>query len=270
MYDDEWAVALLRSFFAGDTGVALELLGGDVRLDAPRLYPVVGSRGVVEFTNAWPRHYPFEVTSIQAHAAHSTGDASATEVRVALVSDGAEIALPVAVVESVVAGERFVRIYHSERLLTGERKRRRPVFPVAADAQPTPFAEIHPAVAQYMQAIGSGDAGKVLDRFAPGVVVSNGARPVTDRDELRQIYGMMVKTGGVRLVRGHEIVTEDVVVFEYTGLARDVAAPGLRTPPGGGIAVYGYDDGGLVTRVSIFDDFDPDALLAAAAADHES
>lgn len=265
----EWAAALLRSLFAGDTASAQDLLPDDATIDAPRAYPVEGRRGIAEVSHAWPSHYPYEVVSITTHATHRSPAGSATELLVDLRDAGRPVALPVAVVTSEVAGGLLVRIYHSERLISGERRRRRPVFAVRDDADPTPIEEVHPAVGRYLAAIASGSADAVLERLADGATLSNGVRPVADRDELRRIYGMMVSTGGVRLVRGHELDTGEAVVFEYTGLPRPITDQGLRTAPGGGVAVYRYDDRHRITGVSVFDDFDPDALLAAAA-DHES
>ena len=257
------AIRLVTSLFNGDTSGAAALLDRDARLDAPRAYPVEGTRGIVEVAHAWPTHYPFELASLDAVAVHLTADSSTVELRAGLVGDGPRIELPIALVTSPVGDSPSVRLYHSERLLSGERKRRRPVFPVSDDAQPTPTREVHPVLREYLEAIASGDAGRVLERLADGAVLSNGVRPVGDREELRRIYDMMARTGGTRLVRGREFDTGQAVIFEYTGLAQPGTSGGLRTPPGGGVAIYRYDARHRITGIQVFDDFDPDALLAA-------
>lgn len=265
-----WAASLLRAVFAGDTATAHELLDDDTVLDAPRAYPVEGRRGIAEVVHAWPRHYPYALETVDTVATHVAGSSSATELRLALADGPRKISLPVAVVSSVVGGARLVRVYHSERLLAGERRRRRPVFAVAEGQDPTPSAELHPVVARYVDAIASGDPDAVLERLADGAAIDNGVRPVDDRGELRRIYDVMCATGGVRLVRGHELDTGDAVVFEYTGLPRESTDRVPRTPPGGGVAVYRYDAASRITGVHVFDDFDPDALLASSGPDHQS
>lgn len=258
----EDGAALVRAILDGDSSRALDVLGSESVLDVPRLSVGRGTAGIAAALRNARDAYPYAIASLDLHSEIVSADGVLVELRSRLSDGERSFLLPIAIVDSDIGGRRTVRIYHSERLITGVRKARRPVFPLPPDAAPTPAAEVHVTVGSYLAAIGSGDPEAVLDRFAPGAVMDNGVRPVVDRAELRAIFAAMTSTGGVRLVRINEFDSGDAVAFEYSGLPRP-AAPGsaVRSAPGGGVAIYAYDSECRIVAVRMFDDFDPDALI---------
>ena len=263
---DGGAQALLTALFAGDADAVVDVLGADARLDVPRLDPATGEAAVRALVAGWQDAYGYRLVDARVHSAVDTDAGAVTEIRTMLAEGDREFPLPFAIVETLEDGVPSVRMYHSERLIHGERRGRRAIWPADPEQEPTPLSEIHPAVAAYMAAIASGDAAAVVARLAPGGMLDNGVTPVTDPADLNSIFRAMVRTGGARLVKRREIDDGSVVAFEYTGLPRP-AAPGSapRTPPGGGVGVYTYDDQGRIRSVRMYDDFDPDALIAAGS-----
>lgn len=258
------AKALLEALFRGDANAVTAALGADARLDVPRFDPTSGAEGIGALAARWPEVYPYALVEARLHNLIETDRGLVSEVRTHLAEGEREFALPFAIVESVEDGVTLVRVYHSERLIHGERRGRRPIWPAEPGQEPTPLSDIHPAVAAYMGAIASGEESAVVDRFATGGMLDNGVRPVHEPDELQAIFRAMVRTGGARLVRRREYDDGATVAFEYTGLPRPTA-PGEapRTPPGGGIGIYSYDDDDRICAVRMYDDFDPDALITA-------
>jgi len=262
--DADGAIALLHAVIAGDADAVIDLIGAESILDMPRLARAVAADGIRSSIAVARAAYPYELIDVRQHHAIETPNGVVVELRARLRDGGNEIALPLAVVDSVEDGNRTVRIYHSERIPTGVRRGRRAVFPVDEDASPT--LATHPGVRAYMEAIGTGDPDAILLRFADDAVLDNGVRPVTDRGELRAIVTAMARSGGVRLVRRREFDDGSVVAFEYTGLPRPSSGPQApRTPPGGGIGVYTVDARGRIVSVRMYDDFDPDALIVAGS-----
>ncbi len=260
------ALSLLVGLFSGDADAVIAVLGPDARLDVPRLDPAAGEDAIRALVAAWQDAYGYRLVDTRVHSAVDTDTGAVTEIRTVLAEGEREFPLPFAIVETAEDGAPSVRMYHSERLIHGERRGRRAIWPADPEQEPTPLSEIHPAVAAYMAAIASGDAAAVVAQLAPGGMLDNGVTPVTDPADLDKIFRAMVRTGGARLVKRREVDDGTVVAFEYTGLPRP-AAPGSapRTPPGGGVGVYTYDEQGRIRSVRMYDDFDPDALIAAGA-----
>lgn len=267
--DADGAICLLRAVLGGDAATVLELTGHDVVLDVPRLPRATGAEGINDALGEARDAYPFQIVDLRPLHAIVSSDGLVAETRARLLDRGQEVILPFALVDAVEDGARTIRVYHSERLLTGVRRGRRVVFPVDSDASPTLAA--HPAVRAYMEATRSGDPGAILQRFAENALLDNGVRPVTDPGELRAIVTAMAHSGGARLVGGREFDDGRVVAFEYTGLPRASSVPDApRTPPGGGIGIYTYDAQGRIVSVRMYDDFDPDALIAAGSTPADS
>lgn len=263
---DGGARRLLEALFSGDPSSALSVLGADARLDVPRFDQVAGAEAIGSLVRQWAEAYPYELVDVTVFNIIDSTDGFVTELRTRMLDAGREFPLPIAVVESVESGARLVRLYHSERLIHGERRGRRPVWPADPDQEPTPVAEVHSAVGSYMAAIASGDEGAVVARFADGGVLDNGVRPVKEPQELQSIFRAMVRTGGARLVRRREFDDGAVVAFEYTGLPRPAVDGGApRTPPGGGVGIYAYDDDDRICAVRMYDDFDPEMLIAVGS-----
>lgn len=260
------AERLIRGLFDGDVSSVEEALGGEARLDAPRFDRTQSPQELGAVAQRWPAEYGLQLQDAKVQKVTESDRGVVTEIRTTLVDDDRTVQLPIAVVESQEGDSNLVRIYHSERLLTGERRGRRPIWPAEEGAEPTPLDQIHPAVADYMGAIASGDARAVTARFAPGGKLDNGVRPVEEPGELESIFRAMVRTGGARLIKRGEIDDGGTVAFEYTGLPRP-AAPGQapRTPPGGGVGVYQYNADGRIEAVRMYDDFDPEALIHAGS-----
>lgn len=260
------AAQLIRALFAGDATALSETIGEGVRLDTPRFTPAQSAEELAATAEKWPGEYKLQLESADVHKVTESEAGIVTEIRTTLSGGERPIKLPIAVVESPDDDQTLVRLYHSERLLTGERRGRRPIWPAEEGAEPTPLEEIHPAVASYMGAIAGGDPAAVLARLAPSGVMDNGVRPVQDHAELESIFRAMVRTGGARLVVRRQFDDGGTVALEYTGLPRP-ASPGQapRTPPGGGIGIYQYDPDGRIEAVRMYDDFDPDALIHAGS-----
>jgi hypothetical protein len=259
------AERLVQALFAGDAVAAQDALGDGARLDAPRFEPAQEPTDIASLARRWPEEYGVRLVDTRVLKVTMSEAGVVTEIRTTLNDGAKELLLPIAVVESLDHGSPLVRLYHSERLITGKRLGRRPIWPAEADAEPTPFSEAHPAVAAYMRSIATGDAEEVMARFASGGKLDNGVRPVVAPEELRRIFQAMVRTGGARLIRRNEFDDGTTVGFEYTGLPRPATAgEAPRTPPGGGIGVYDYDSAGLITAVRMYDDFDPEALLGSS------
>lgn len=258
------AKRLLEALFAGDAAAASTILSADARLDVPRFERADGAEAIATLVRGWPEAYPYALLEVRVHNVIETEHGVVTELRSRLAEGEREFVLPFAVIESDEEGAPLVRVYHSERLIHGERRGRRPIWPADPEQEPTPLADVHSAVGAYMAAIASGDQTAVVARFAPGGMLDNGVRPVRQPDELDAVFRAMVRTGGARLVRRREYDDGAVVAFEYTGLPRPSADGGApRTPPGGGVGIYAYDDDDRICAVRMYDDFDPEALIAA-------
>lgn len=263
LLDERGSLALVRAVVSGDAAAAIELVDADTVLDVPRLPLAVGASGIASALAESQSAYPYGLIDVAHHHSIIGAEGRVHEVRARLLVADREVLLPIAVIDSVVSARRHVRLYHSTRLITGERAGRRAVFPVDPSAEPTPPGQVHPVVGVYLAAIASGDPDAVFSRFALGGSIDNGVRPVSGSDELRAVFTAMTRSGGVRLVRWNEIDDGRTVAFEYSGLPRpNVAGSPPRTPPGGGVGVYTYAVDGRIVRVRTYDDFDPDALIA--------
>lgn len=260
------AQTLLRALFDGDSVEVATVLEGVGTLDVPRLVIAQSPLDVAELVDAWSKAYEFELVDSVIVNVIDTERGIVTEIRATLRTGEREFVLPFAIVESVESGGPLIRMYHSERLIHGERRGRRAVWPVDPTRDPTPLAEISPVVARYMGAIAGGNVDEVIACFDSHAALDNGVRPVK-MDELPYIFSAMTQTGGARLVRQREFDDGSVVAFEYTGLPKpqvDPSAP--RTPPGGGIGIYTHNADGLLLSVRMYDDFDPEGLIAVGKA----
>ncbi|MER2136612.1 MAG: hypothetical protein ABS909_01985 [Arthrobacter sp.] len=257
------AEKLVRALFGAHTDAA-DLIPEDFAVDIPRLGRMEGRQAFERGLRSWRERYPYDLVAVEVRNVITTDEGEVSEFRLQLREGDREFTLPVAVVVSGDNGAQLLRMYHSERLIHGERRGRRAVWPAQEGQNPTGLDEYHPAISSYMTAIASGDAGNVTARLAEGAALDNGVRPVSDAEELRAIFTAMVRTGGARLVRRNEFDDGRTVALEYTSLPRPgVAAGAPRTPPGGGIGIYDYDGGHLIRAIRMYDDFDPDMLIAA-------
>ena len=253
----------IRGLFGADPAVA-ELIDETATVDIPRIGRVSGTRGLEQAVRSWHDVYPYKLYGAEVRNVVTTDIGLVSEFRLLLREGDREFVLPVAVVASCDSEGQLVRLYHSERLIHGERRGRRAVWPAEDGQDPTAFDEYHPAIRNYMAAIASGAAENVTARLAEGAALDNGVRPVADADELFAVFTAMVRTGGARLVRRNEFDNGTTVALEYTSLPRPgVAAGAPRTPPGGGIGIYDYDGAHLIRAVRMYDDFDPEKLIAA-------
>lgn len=253
----------VRALFGAEPSAA-DLIPEGTTVDIPRLGRLEGRRAFELSIRSWRDLYPYDLVTVEMRNSVTTDTGVVSEFRLVLREGDREFTLPVAVVVSGDNEAQLLRMYHSERLIHGERKGRRAVWPAEDGQQPTGLDEYHPAIGNYMAAIASGEARSVIARLAAGAALDNGVRPVVDADELHSIFTAMVRTGGARLVRRNEFDDGTTVALEYTSLPRPGMAAGApRTPPGGGIGVYDYDENFLIRAVRMYDDFDPEMLIAA-------
>jgi hypothetical protein len=254
--DPPLAPGLLTALFAGDAEGVLALFGPHPVLDTPRAERAEGTASVGRLAGAWTTLYDrvaLRELHVVAHTAQD--DRLVTETHAALDLGAKERILPIAVV--CVAGERGLlreaRVYHSERLLTGKRGRRRPPFPSKPGATGGRAEELPDINAAYFRAVSSGDVDAVMDVFAPGAYLAAGSRRVTRRAEIRTIYEALAERGGVQLEFNTPTDDGHTCVLEFTS---------LREPPVGGLAVYERHESGRIAAIRMYDEFDPDELLS--------
>lgn len=257
---------LLHDLFNADPE-ALKMIDKTTTIDIPRIGSLRGPEALERALDSWYEDYPYELISIKARNEISTDSGVVNEFILQLREAKREFTLPIAVVVSPEIDGQFIRIYHSERLIHGEKKGRRAVWAADEGQEPTPLAEYHPAIRDYMAALASGDAAAVISRLEHGAVMDNGVRPVKEAAELLSIFTAMARTGGARLVRRNEFDNGSTVALEYTSLPRPGAETNApRTPPGGGIGIYDYDEQQQIRAIRMYDDFDPEMLIAAGNA----
>lgn len=156
--------------------------------------------------------------------------------------------LPVAVVSTVGSAPRRTHVYHSARLLVGERRPRRPV---EGWGPPLDRTSLHPVLQRYYGALASRSPTRLRDAFAHDAVIDNGVQPVRD-PELTAVLTTMAATGGPDTMMYTHVAAPDAVAVEY--ILEDA-------PRRGGFAVYRLDGDGRLAGIRTYDDFDPRALL---------
>jgi hypothetical protein len=250
---DELAdVPYFEGLLAGEPDALIESFAGE-----PLLYdPVRGRiRGVPAFMayvaqmRDWlvQRHVSVEEINRLALPGGGFG-----EVVLHLDGETGPVALPFATVTDRAADRRIneIRIYHSNRPLTGRHESRQPLL------QPDPELRSPDLVTEHQRALGAGDVDAIVATFEPDgyACEPSSAEHVSGRDALRALYGRMFSFGGgIRREYCTVIGNERVCALEYNVVGWGRA----QLPPQAGVAVYVPAPSGKLAAVRVYDDVEP-------------
>jgi limonene-1,2-epoxide hydrolase len=232
----------------GDTRVLETAWPGEVVVYDPRTGEVRGHRQLRQFV----RHSESLLAGYHARtetvAAVTAGDRAVLELLVHMVSDGREMAWPVAIVaESPDDRSVAFRSYLSLWLIDGRHQVRPPIL------KPGPA---HPGdvVGRYLAALEAGDTEAVVSTFAPDGYYREPAGTLSvhrGAHELRSFFSMCFSAGGgIGLERC--AVTDDGVrcALEYNL----VRWGRYDLPPQAAIAVFERSPDGLLAAIRVYDD----------------
>ena len=221
-------------------------------------------RGAQEFgafvtgLNAWFRRLHVSVEEVDGVAAQRHGF---DEVILRVDGTSGRIGLPVA----TVADKRFdrrikeLRMYYSSWPLTGRHATRPPLL------QPDPELRESDVVADYQDALASGDVEAIVAAFEPGAYAREpaGGRYIhRGHDGLRAFYEQLFSNGG-GISLEHCAVLDDA---RACALEYNVVRWGkTELPPQAGLAVYVRGQSGKLVAARIYDDIEPPLPRVATA-----
>jgi len=232
----------------GDTRALEDAWPGKVVVYDPHSGEVRGHRQLRRFVKRSQSLLAERHTRVETVASTVAGDRAVVELLAHMVSDGRELAWPVAVVaESPDDRSVVFRSYFSERSIDGQRHLRPPIL----SAGP---AHLDGVVGVFQEAMAAGDAEAAVRTFTRDGYYREPIGPQhTHRgtDELRAFFRLCFSAGG-GIGFEHCAVTDDGVrcALEYNC----VRWGNHDLPPQAGVAVYERGDDGLLAAVRVYDD----------------
>ena len=256
--DELLAVPYRDGFLAGETDALVESFAGEPMVHDPvrgRVKGVPAFRAFAAEMHDWLVRRNVSVEDVN-HVVLARGGFE--EVVLHLDGETGRVALPFAAVADRGADGRIdeVRVYHSNRPLTGRHASRPPLL------QRDPELRAPDVVAEHQRALAAGDLDAVVAAFAPDGSVRGPANVAVHggRDGLRAFYGRMFSRGGGIVQRHCAILgDEGVCALEY-----NVVRWGREhLLPQAGVAVYVERERGRLAAVRVYDDVEPPPGLAA-------
>ncbi|MGA8370408.1 MAG: nuclear transport factor 2 family protein [Acidimicrobiales bacterium] len=234
----------------GDAHALETVWPGEVVIYDPRAGEIRGHRQLRQFVRQNQSWLAERHARIETVASTVAGGRAVVELLAHLAGDGAALPWPVAVVaESPDDRSVVFRTYCSQWPVDGQRHLRPPILR-AGDAHPGDVVGRHQA------ALDAGDAGAIVDTFAPDGYFREPIGPHYTHRGTRELRSFFTKCfsagGGIELE--HCVVTDDGVrcALEYNCIhwgSHDL-------PSQAGIGVYERSPDGLLAAVRIYDDIE--------------
>ena len=234
----------------GDAHALETVWPGEVVIYDPRVGEIRGHRQLRQFVRQNQSWLAERHARIETVASTVAGGRAVVELLAHLAGDGAALPWPVAVVaESPDDRSVVFRTYCSQWPVDGQRHLRPPILG-AGDAHPGDVVGRHQA------ALDAGDAGAIVDTFAPDGYFREPIGPHYTHRGTRELRSFFTKCfsagGGIELE--HCVVTDDGVrcALEYNCIhwgSHDL-------PSQAGIGVYERSPDGLLAAVRIYDDIE--------------
>ena len=234
----------------GDAHALETVWPGEVVIYDPRAGEIRGHRQLRQFVRQNQSWLAERHARIETVASTVAGGRAVVELLAHLAGDGAALPWPVAVVaESPDDRSVVFRTYCSQWPVDGQRHLRPPILG-AGDAHPGDVVGRHQA------ALDAGDAGAIVDTFAPDGYFREPIGPHYTHRGTRELRSFFTKCfsagGGIELE--HCVVTDDGVrcALEYNCIhwgSHDL-------PSQAGIGVYERSPDGLLAAVRIYDDIE--------------
>jgi hypothetical protein len=246
-------VPFWEGLITGELDALTGSFAGQPELHHPVRGRIRGARAFKAFVielNAWFARLDVSVEEVDGVASQRHGF---DEVILHLDGPTGRIGLPVA----TVADKRFdrrikeLRMYYSSWPLTGRHATRPPLL------QPDPELRESDVVADYQQALASGDVEAIVAAFEPDAYAREpaGGRYIhRGHDGLRAFYAQLFSNGGgISLERCAALDDARACALEY-----NVVRWGeTELPPQAGLAVYVRGQSGKLVAARIYDDVDP-------------
>ncbi len=250
--DELLAVPYLDGFLAGETDALVESFAGEPMVHDPvrgRVKGVPAFRAFAAEMHDWLVRRNVSVEDVN-HVVLGRGGFE--EVVLHLDGETGRVALPFAAVADRGADGRIdeVRVYHSNRPLTGRHATRPPLL------QPDPELRAADAVAEHQRALAAGDLDATVAAFEPGGYAREPDDPAVHRgrDGLRDLYRRMFSYGGGIAQQHCKIVGDErTCALEYNVVRWGRA----QLLPQAGVAVYVQGDSGKLAAVRVYDDVEP-------------
>ncbi len=234
----------------GDAHTLETVWPGEVVIYDPRAGEIRGHRQLRQFVRQNQSWLAERHARIETVASTVAGGRAVVELLAHLAGDGPALPWPVAVVaESPDDRSVVFRTYCSQWPVDGQRHLRPPILR-AGDAHPGDVVGRHQA------ALDAGDAGAIVDTFAPDGYFREPIGPHYTHRGTRELRSFFTKCfsagGGIELE--HCVVTDDGVrcALEYNCIhwgSHDL-------PSQAGIGVYERSPDGLLAAVRIYDDIE--------------
>ena len=234
----------------GDAHALETVWPGEVVIYDPRVGEIRGHRQLRQFVRQNQSWLAERHARIETVASTVAGGRAVVELLAHLAGDGPALPWPVAVVaESPDDRSVVFRTYCSQWPVDGQRHLRPPILR-AGDAHPGDVVGRHQA------ALDAGDAGAIVDTFAPDGYFREPIGPHYTHRGTRELRSFFTKCfsagGGIELE--HCVVTDDGVrcALEYNCIhwgSHDL-------PSQAGIGVYERSPDGLLAAVRIYDDIE--------------
>ena len=254
-------VPLWDGLMTGELDALIGSFAGQPEVHHPVRGRIRGAQAFGAFVaelNAWFRRLHVSVEEVDGVAAQRHGF---DEVILHVDGTTGRIGLPVA----TVADKRFdrrikeLRMYYSSWPLTGRHATRPPLL------QPDPELRESDVVADYQDALASGDVEAIVAAFEPGAYArepAGGGYIHRGHDGLRVFYEQLFSNGG-GISLEHYAVLDDgrACALEY-----NVVRWGkTELPPQAGLAVYVRGQSGKLVAARIYDDIEPPLPRVATA-----
>lgn len=234
-----------------DTEKLLSIFVGEPVIDTPMEGRIAGRKAFVGFVDR--QHQWLKGHDVGQQFVEITANVQriCVEVLLYLQHDTRSMDLPVAIVADL-DGDKVsaIRVYHSMWPLTGRHKLREPLLEAVEGLEEPDF------VKQYMQALGNGDAAKIVDLFEDDGYArepSSSGYTHSGKDGLKGFYSRILQDGGISL-------KHCTVTFDGKRAAIEYIAEGwgkTELPPQAGVAVYELGKKWKMHAARIYDDVTP-------------